>query len=243
MTTPLKKALAGLALAATLSASALADPVTLGALAGGATIQAGDKLFDQWSYSIWSSDGRDFSAENIVVDALHDGGLDPGPGLQFSAIANALSVTGDGVYAFVDLSISFHLTVLDPALWVKDNLLQLTGGSLGWSGDGDADLGFYIRETIGTAPGLNDLGQKWVEFSILGNTQTNDLSDSATFAPQRDIWITKNILVWAVDPTDTAELTGFMQRYSQTREVPEPGALMLLSLALAALALTRRRPR
>lgn len=243
MSTLLKKALGGLALSVALAGGALADPITLGDLAGGATIRAGDKMFDQWSYSFVSSDGRDFNPLNVTVDALHDGGLDPGPGLDFKVLEGALSVTGDGVYAFADLSISFHVTVMDPVLWVKDNLLALTGGSLTWNSDGSNDLGFYIRETIGSAPGLDDLGAKWVEFSLMNDVLTETLTDSAEFAPQRDIWITKNILVWSVDNTDTADLTGFLQRYSQTRDVPEPDALALLALALASLALVRRRVR
>jgi hypothetical protein len=243
MSTLLKKALGGLVLSVAMAGGALADPVTLGDLAGGATIRAGDKMFDQWSYSFVSSDGRTFNPLNVTVDPLHDGGLDPGPGLDFKVLGGALSVSGDGVYAFVDLSISFHVTVMDPALWVKDNLLELTSGGLYFNSDGSNDLGFYIRETIGSAPGLDDLGAKWVEFSLMNDVLTEKLTDNAEFAPQRDIWITKNILVWSVDQSDTADLTGFLQRYSQTRDVPEPDALALLALALASLALVRRRAR
>ena len=59
----------------------------------------------------------------------------------------------------------------------------------------------------------------------------------------RGLVLSMNILVWAVDPTDSANMGGFLQRYSQTRDVPEPDALALLALALASLALTRRRTR
>ena len=243
MSTLLKKALGGLVLSVAMAGGALADPITLGDLAGGATIRAGDKMFDQWSYSFVSSDGRTFNPLNVTVDALHDGGLDPGPGLDFSVLGGALSVTGDGVYAFVDLSISFHVTVMDPALWVKDNLLSITSAGMSRTVDGSNDLGMYIRETVGTAPGLDDLGAKWVEWSVLDDADFMRLDDTAEFTPQRDIWITKNILVWAVDTGDGAHLDGFLQRYSQIRDVPEPDALALLALALASLALIRRRAR
>jgi len=34
--------------------------------------------------------------------------------------------------------------------------------------------------------------------------------------------VTKNILVWATDMTDTASLTGFTQRFSQTTILNQP---------------------
>jgi len=63
-------------------------------------------------------------------------------------------------------------------------------------------------------------------------------TDSASFAPQDDIYVTKNILVWATDPNETASLTGFSQRFSQ---IPEPGTLLLFVPAMAALVAVRRR--
>ena len=97
--------------------------------------------------------------------------------------------------------------------------------------DGSFDVGSYIRETIGTASGRDDLGTKNIEFSTLGDPQSSvsQLSDSAVFSPQSEIWVTKNILVWAVDPTDSAAIFGFEQRFSQeTSAVPEASTLLLL---------------
>jgi len=107
--------------------------------------------------------------------------------------------------------------------------------------DGRTDLGTYILETIGTAAGLADLGVKDVEASVLDDIVTLDLTDAATFAPQRDIWITKNILVWSQDIGDTAALNEFEQRFSQIQAVPEPGMWALLGVAGLAACLTRRR--
>ena len=92
-------------------------------------------------------------------------------------------------------------------------------------------------------PGLSDLATSAVEFSILNDILTLNPSSSATFAPQSAIWVTKNILVWSQDTTDTAALNVFEQRFSQAPAgVPEPDVLALLGIASLAAYLTRRRP-
>lgn len=84
------------------------------------------------------------------------------------------------------------------------------------------------------------MGEKKVEFSVLDDISTSKLFDSAEFAPQKnEIWVTKNILVWATDDTDSAGIQGFTQRFSQT--VPEPGTFALTMLGLAGVLATRRR--
>lgn len=232
-------------------AAAGAHAALLSDLLSGGSILAGDKLFDSWKLvSYTSSDvNRSFNASNIDVQALSDGGDKPGPGLRFTASRNELGVTGDGVFGFVDLMFGFRVSVLDPARRVSGNALSYApaGAMLSWTVDGSYDLGTYIREVIGTAEGLDDLGQKNIEFSQLGDPQsgssaTAKISDSAAFAPQQSAWVTKNILVWAVDPTDTAVLTQFDQRFSQS-QVPEPGSFALLGLGLLGLGWGRQTAR
>lgn len=221
-----------------------AQAITLAELFNGGSIVAGDKLFDSWELLFYDSSelDRSLNAGNIDVLPLHDGGLNPGPGLDFSALNGELTVTGDGIFAFVDLMFGFRVSVLDPLLRITDNSLELTNGFLTWLEDIEIsnDLGFYIRETIGTSPWDDDLGIKEVEFSLLDGTQFSFLSDIAAFDPQSEIWVTKNILVWAVETTDTAGLFGFEQRYSQT-VIPEPSTWLLMLLGGAGLVAARRK--
>lgn len=230
-----------------------AHAIPLSNLFNGQSITAGDKLFDNWTLRDYtSSDGRTFDADNIEVTALNDGGLDPGPGLRFSVLNGELTVTGDDIFAFVDLMFGFRVTVLDPTLRIKDNTLAYTPdlAMLQWLSDGSFDLGTYIIENIDTSailanPGdVGDLGTKNIQFSQSDQTtgQVAKLTDNASFAPQDSIWVTKNILVWAVDSTDTAQINGFEQRFSQTT-VPEPATLWLAALGAAGLGFTRRRRR
>jgi hypothetical protein len=229
-------ALSALALALTLGAAGSAQATLLADLIGGQSITAGDKVFDQWSLLFQdTSDRHTVNTSNIDVTALSDGGMNPGPGLSFSIMNNEFSVTGDGTYAYTDFTFGFHVSTLG-TLKIKDNSLTLTNVGLINNTD---DLGAFILETVGTSASASDLGMENVEFSELVPVgSTSKLTDSASFAPQDDIYVTKNILVWATDPTETASLTGFSQRFSQ---IPEPGTLLLFIPAMAALVGVRRR--
>lgn len=233
-----------------LVAAGSAQAALLSELFNGGSITAGDKLFDNWTQVFYdtSDPTRSFNAANIEVTALADGGLSPGPGLQFAVRNGELNVAGDGVYAYIDLKFGFRATVLDPALKITGNSLAYAPGGA-WTSvqlDGDYDVGSFIREAVGTAAGLGDLGASSIEFSALEVSDdptaagTSRISDSASFAPQSSVWVTKNILVWAVDETDGAGLFGFEQRFSQSA-VPEPASLALTALALGGLFVSRRR--
>lgn len=234
--------LKALALVLALAASGSAQATLLTDLFNGGSITAGDKVFDQWT-SIFqgTSDGHTVNTNNIDVTALGPIGLDPmnpGPGLSFSILNGEFNVTGDGIYAYTDFTFGFHVSVLNPHLKIKDNSLTMVDAFISYAPDQNNDNGSYILEKVGTAAGLNDLGTKNVEFSLLNDALTSNLTDSAAFAPQNEIWVTKNILVWATDVGDNAGVTNFTQRFSQ---VPEPGTLLLFVPALAALVGVRRR--
>lgn len=215
-----------------------AQAIPMTDLLNGGSITANDKLFDRWELMFQDkSDGTTVNTDNINVTALIDGGMDPGPGLRFDILNGEFNVTGDDIFAYLDFTFGFHVSVLNSSLKIKDNSLMDFSAFHSHAVDGSNDNGSYILEKIGTAPGLDDLGTKNVEFSVLDEVTTSILSDSAAFSPQSEIWVTKNILVWAVDSTDSAGVFGFTQRFSQ---VPEPGTpLLLAAAALAAFGVRR----
>jgi hypothetical protein len=235
------------ALVLVLTAASASHAVLLSDLLNGGSVTAGDKMFDSWTLGYYDSSDptRSFNAANIDVTALTDGGLNPGPGLDFAASNGELRVIGNGIYDYIDLMFAFRVSILDPTMRITDNTLEVGMASL--FHPAGADVGIYIRETVGTAPGLSDLADKNVEFSYLDPGPVNwSLTASATIAPQSEIWVTKNILIWAssiygVSAGETADLGSFSQRFSQTPVgVPEPGMLALLALGGIALLRFKR---
>lgn len=202
------------------------------------SITVGDKKFDQWTLILngpLGGGGIPADLSKLFVSPIASAGdpdpNNPGPGLKFTFDPGHI-VNGDDLYAFTDLSFGFRVSVLDPNMAITDNSLNLTGWQLNWVADGSNDLGVFISEKIGTAAGGVDLGTKDVTHNVLNDVLSDAalLNDSAVFAPQDEIFVTKNILVWAVDQTDSASLISFEQRFSQTKvnDTPEPSTLLLL---------------
>lgn len=192
----------------------LADYVALGS--GGCTI--GDKLFSNFSYASTAGGGASAVAANQVAVSPLVSALDPG--ILFSS-GGWTAFNGQ----FVDSSIAFDVTVLDPAFSLVGAELTIAGSKAGSS------LG-TVGETI-VPPGGAGMT------AILGINN----HDTISFGPVSKIHVLKDILVVAQPGAGNfASISAVSQRFNQTgSDVPEPGTMALMGSALAIVGLVYRK--
>lgn len=201
-----------------------ATSCTMSELFAGGTITVNDKRFADWELENLDPFGVQPDFGGIEVVGQDDGGLDPGPGIQFN---------GNGQLAVFDadfLALSFVFTVTAQApFFIVDNSLELQA----WAAVGESFL--TIDESV-FASDLTILGTKHVEVDAFFGTEI--LFDEIQFPPQTSLFIEKDLYLEGFALGDVAEIRIFEQRFSQ---VPEPATLALLAAGLLALALARVR--
>ncbi len=201
----------------------------------GLTITAHDKLFNDWTAVGTATGGGNIDLTQIDVTPLADDPLNPG--LKFTAPVGALGTPfGHAGSASVALDLTFKVRTASGLALIKDNSLLINGYTFDASPNTFIQIGEEITDTAG-----NPLGHK------LAKVFSGDLPgdpghfDSAEFAPQSLIQVTKRIRIEGPTTNDGAFLTMFEQRFSQ---VPEPSSLAVAgALCLSFVACRRHRPR
>ncbi|MDX9786368.1 MAG: PEP-CTERM sorting domain-containing protein [Desulfobacterales bacterium] len=218
--------------------SGTGNAALMGDLLNGTSITVGDKLFDNWAIEVLIDDAGTFDPTGIEVIGINDNPLNPG----LSFLSNGAFYVEDGDW--LDIEISFKVTVLNPSLFINGVTLDFSGIMTIL---GDATWGsLAIGEDIATdASLLSPFGgdvtsfDPWVEWDPGLGIQ--DYPDSANFNPLSEIWVRKDIFLISYEG-GTVDLIDFTQHFSQT-PVPEPSTMLLLGFGLVALGGYVRRKR
>lgn len=204
------------------------DSCTLAELFAGGSIEIpGLALFADWELEFLDPDGVQPDFTQIVVRGRDDGGVDPGPGLEFTGNGELLVSGSDRL----ELAVGFTVTELDPGFGVRDNSLRILADTV--IGGAFLTIGEFVADGSGVG-----LGQKEVETDPAFGTSIS--TDAIEFPAQAKLVVEKDILVVGAAAADFGELDVFEQRFSQ---LPEPNATLALLCGIGALLLLRRQRR
>jgi hypothetical protein len=194
-------------------------------------LTVGDKLFSDWTLpfvEIVDFGGGTLEPEftQVEVVPLVDDALNPG--LKFNVNGQLVALGLDVLH----VEFGFHVSTLDGSARIKDNSLSIEDG-FSFTGTGG---NITIFELIADASGA-DLGVKDVFAD--NELQQFQLTDSADFAPQSDIFVTKVIVLFGTTGSVDASLEMFTQRFSQVQsdgQIPEPASVAVWCALVAGVA-------
>jgi hypothetical protein len=201
-------------------------------LAPGASIQAGDKLFDSFSFLSIGDGLPNYDLTNVVVSPI-DG---PNPGLLFQT--PGLSV-GAGQAAF--FFASYNVTVLDPTLAIG-GIQMYMGGSATGAGASSGVIAYlenYIVPSNATGSPFDS------QLVVLQGAGINFPYSETTISPSLiQMTVQNNAVLFGGD--GGSSLDYFAQTFAQvprTSNVPEASSLAMLGAAAGIGGLLYRRRR
>jgi hypothetical protein len=212
-------AIAGLVLAAATSHAVLLSDL----IQPGATLQQGDKIFGNFTWL------GPTGPAGFTINGIGDGTVNNLYGIQ---IGGPLVQIGAGSS---DWQLGYSVTVATGAPFLISDIHQYVNVS------GSLNSVAQINEVAFDAPGGNVVANSTVgkTFTVLDqNDPPAELTDRLVLStPLNQVWITKDIFLSAVGPSDYIATTIIEQRFSQ---VPEPTTAGCFLLGLGALTCFRR---
>jgi hypothetical protein len=222
-------AIAGLVLA---TASSQASMLLSDLLAPGATLQQGDKIFGNFTWT------GPIAANQINITGIGDGSAGNLYGIEIGG--PIASPFGGGI---IDLQLHYSVTIAPGYNNLISDIHQFANVG------GSPDSLVAITESVLNAPGglqvaISHVGEGINYANFDPTDPVAELNDTLVLGtPLHQVWINKDIYL-AAAPGGSAQATIIDQRFSQTA-VPEPttmiaGALLLLPFGASTLRILRK---
>jgi len=191
-------------------------------LVPGATLQVGDKLFSDFTYSSNSVGWLGADPNNIGVLGLFMGGDPSLPGIQFSGpltIGGLAPQNADG-------TVTYTVTVLDPNCHIFEIINRIAGAGIIFSGSGLA-----VGSVSETATDVNNPNNSVSSVTYVSNLGSHVVDVQPIVSTK--LSIAKNIALNIIgDPgiqtVGLVDLSSVEQYFHQVCQVPEPGTLAML---------------